>query len=534
MSSVRRALFIWWHACRLRLDLLLPSAAPLWLRALFLPALVLPHGPLSDGVRVRRLCERLGPIFVKFGQLLSTRPDLLSAEMAGELAQLQDNVPPFASAEFRRLLEAGLGGKIEQLFAQLDEQPLASASLAQVHGARLPDGAAVAVKVIRPGVEKIIERDLRLLQTLAALLDRLGPDGRRLRAPEIITDYRHTVTHELNLRYEAANAQKLRDNFRDNPLNYTPKVHWDYVRENILVSERIDGIPVTDIATIEAHGIDLKQLAETGVRIFFTQVFEHNFFHADMHPGNIFVSKTHRDPPQYICVDCAIIGSLTTAERLSVATMLRAVLRRDYRRAAEAQLRAGWVAQDTPVHQLEAEIRTVCEPIFARPLREISFAVLLVSLFKTARRFDMQMLPSLVLLEKTIFNIEGLGRQIYPELDLWATLAPLFETWSRRRYSLKTMRTMVREMGPQWWEQAREIAPLLQRGLQRLAAPPSPPAPVRRRSRWGGLLAMSAGVLAGLLLAPWLPGPPGLASMNFDQLGWAVLALLGLYVLVRR
>ncbi len=532
MSVIFRSFTIWWHACRLRLDLMIPSMAPLWLKLLFLPAKCFSTKNRSEGERLRLWCERLGPIFIKFGQLLSTRPDLLTEDMARELRKLQDAVPPFDPEKFREIVETGLEAPINDLFTDYAATPLASASLAQVHTAKLKTGEDVVIKVIRPGIEHVIQRDLRLLAMLSGLINRMGPDGRRLHAPEIVADYRFIIESELDLRHEAANAQKLRDNFIDNPVNYTPLVYWDYVRENIMVSERIDGIPVTDAKAIAELGIDLKQLAEIGVGIFFTQVFEHNFFHADMHPGNIFVSKKHIDQPQYMCVDCAIVGSLTEEERYSLATMLLGVFRRDYRRVAEVQIQSGWVAPDTSIHQFEAEIRTVCEPIFARPLSEISFASILVSLFQTARRFDMQMMPSLFLLEKTIVNVEGLGRQLYPELDLWNTLAPHFEKWSKDRYSPKSIIRKFREIGPDWLEQFPEVPPLLFKALQQLANPVEP-RPVERKSHrssaGAGLwLAAIGGVTLGLLL-PELPTPDSLRDLSI-----ATLALIGAYVLVRR
>ena len=542
MTALIRSISIWWLACKLRLDLLLPDDSPAWIKLVLFPAFFIPKKQLSHGQRLRLWCEGLGPIFIKFGQLLSTRPDLLSDEMAAELRKLQDAVPPFDKQQFRDLVEQGLGSDIESLFTSFETDPLGSASLAQVHGAVLKNGDEVVIKVLRPDVRKTINRDIKLLKALASLISKLGADGRRLHAPEVITDYEFIIENELDLRHEAANSQKLHDNFADNPVNYTPKVYWDYVRENIMVSERIYGIPVTDAEQIKAKGIDLKNLAEVGVSIFFTQVFEHNFFHADMHPGNIFVNPDKTSPPQYMSVDCAIIGSLTEEERFSLASMLLGVFRRDYRRVAEVQIQYGWVAADTPVHQFEAEIRTVCEPIFSRPLSEISFATLLVSLFKTARRFDMQMMPSLFLLEKTIVNIEGLGRQLYPELDLWGTLAPHLEKWSRERYSVKTLFNKFKENAPDMLEQMPDVPPLLFQALQQMAQPQgsnvytknsaqsSKPRSTSSKQNYSSLLwlAAFAGVAAGLLI-PELPSAASLRDLSIATLG-----LIGIYVLVRR
>ena len=529
MRTLLRLISLWWQACALRLDQLLPDKTPILIRLLFLPAMCFGAAKHNRAESLRIFLERQGPIFVKFGQLLSTRPDLLADDIAEELNRLQDRVAPFPNVEALRIIESSLGNTVGELFARYDEAPLASASLAQVHSARLHSGEEVVIKVVRPGVDKQIRRDIRVMKTLATLLNQLGADGRRLRAPEVVEDYEFNIENELSMPHEAANAQRLRDNFIDNPINYTPKVYWDYLRDNVMVSERIDGIPVTDRAAMEAHGIDIKQLAELGVGIFFTQLFEHNFFHADMHPGNIFVSKTVIDPPQYISIDCAIVGSLTNAERHALASMLLAVFRRDYRKVAEVQINAGWVGADTPVHKFEAEIRTVCEPIFAKPLSEISFATMLVTLFKTARRFDMQVMPSLVLLEKTIVNIEGLGRQLYPDLDLWATAQPYLEKWSKDRYSPKAILKQLRQQAPDWLERAPELPPLLYNLL--LDAQPTPKLAEKQcESRWQTHLpfavAMGAGLGAYVAISHQQP--------DWSELCVTALAIVGIYALVRQ
>ena len=530
MSTFFRLIGIGWQVCRLRLDRLVPAKAPFVLKFILLPAKLFPVGEKDRAERLRLFFEQQGPIFIKFGQLLSTRPDLLPDDIANELKQLQDNVPAFPSEQFQNLVEQGLGAPVEELFERYEKEPLASASLAQVHGAKLKSGEEVVIKVIRPNVEEQIQRDIRLMKTLAKLVNRMGADGRRLRAPEVVEDYEFTIENELSMPHEAANAQRLRDNFLDNPVNYTPKVYWDFLCDNILVLERIDGIPVTDAKTISDHGIDLKKLAETGVEIFFTQVFDHNFFHADMHPGNIFVSKSEIENPQYISVDCAIVGSLTDAERYSLASMLLAVFKRDYRKVAEVQILSGWVAADTPVHKFEAEIRTVCEPIFAKPLSEISFANMLVALFRTARRFDMQVMPSLVLLEKTIINIEGLGRQLYPELDLWATAQPYLERWTKQRYAPATLLHEFREQIPEWVERLPEIPPLIYGMLQKqqMERAVQPLKKEQKRSKKVSLmLAAFIGALLGLSV-PLMPQQPHLGDLSI-----ATLALIGIYVLVR-
>ena len=533
MIAALRLIRIWWQSCRYRLDLLLPDSTPLLLKLCMLPARLHSTQDLNGAVRARLWFESLGPVFVKFGQLLSTRPDLLDEVTAAELKHLQDRVPPFDSQLFRQIVESELGGSVTELFAKYEANPLASASLAQVHGAVLKTGEDVVIKVIRPDIRAVIERDLQLLKILARLVNGMGPDGRRLHAPEVVEDYQFIIKNELNLKHEAANAQKLRDNFLDNPVNYTPKVYWDYVRENIMVSERIDGLAVTDVDAIRAQGTDLKKLAEIGVSIFFTQVFEHNFFHADMHPGNIFVSKTDIENPQYICVDCAITGSLSNSERYALAAMLLGVFDRDYRRVAEVQIQSGWVAADTPLNAFEAEIRTVCEPIFSRPLSEISFADILVDLFQTARRFDMQMIPSLFLLEKTIFNIEGLGRQLYPQLDLWATLAPHLRQWSRKRHSMDNLLKQAKTQNLEWIERTPELPMLIWQALQNSAQPRPDINASSQESKSGNrsyfwLMALLGIVLLSLSL-PQLPTPAELRD-----LGLAVLALSGAYFLVRQ
>ena len=527
MRSTLRLISLWWQACRLKLGVLLPDSAPWIIKFVFFPSVFFPAGNASRGERLRAFLEQQGPIFVKFGQLLSTRPDLLSNDMAAELSQLQDNVTAFDARIAKQIVEESLGQPVSALFARYDDAPLASASLAQVHGAQLLTGEEVVIKIIRPDVDKQIARDIRLMHTLARLVDKLGADGKRLHAPEVVADYAFTIERELSMPHEAANAQRLHDNFADNPINYTPKVYWDYVRDNVLVSERIDGIPVTDVDAIRSHGIDIKTLAETGVRIFFIQLLDHNFFHADMHPGNIFVSKTAIDPPQYISVDCAIVGSLTDAERFTIASMLLAVFRRDYRKVAEAQINAGWVSAETPVHKFEAEIRTVCEPIFAKPLKDISFANMLITLFSTARRFDMQVMPSLVLLEKTLVNIEGLGRQIYPDLDLWATAQPILEQWMKARYSAKTIIRDFRAQLPELIEHLPQIPPLIHQALLNAQPVERQRTKVQAPSSVPLFLAATIGIALGLGVS-WLPHQPHLGDLSI-----ATLAVIGVYTLVR-
>ncbi len=415
--------------------------------------------------RLAKALEALGPLFVKFGQLLSTRPDLLDVEVAAELAMLQDSVAPFSKEKSKAIIEKALGGCVSEHFASFEAEPMASASIAQVHAATLFSGESVVIKVVRPGIKKLIDKDLKLLKLGAWLIDRFHPDGKRLRPIEVVNDYQYTLLNELDLKKEAANASQLRRNFIESDLLYVPEVYWPYCRENILVVERIDGIPVSDIKAIDAAGIDRKALAERGVEIFFTQVFKHSFFHADMHPGNIFVARKPVSPPKYIAIDCAIVGSLDEADQYYVARCLLAIFKRDYRLVAKLHVETGWVAKDTKVTEFEAAIRSVCEPIFEKPLAEISFAELLLYLFQTARRFDMQVQPSLMLLQKTLLHIEGLGREVYPDLDLWDTAMPFLEKWMRARYSPFNLAKQVEQHLPSWLEHLPDMPDLVYANL---------------------------------------------------------------------
>ncbi|MDX1434084.1 MAG: ubiquinone biosynthesis regulatory protein kinase UbiB, partial [Gammaproteobacteria bacterium] len=366
-------------------------------------------------VRIRRALEDLGPIFVKFGQIVSTRRDLLPEDVAEELANLQDRVPPFPSPDARRIIERSLGSPIDVLFDEFRDTPIASASIAQVHAARLKDGREVVVKVVRPGILGTIRRDVGLLYLVAELAERYWREGRRLRPREIVAQYETTILDELDLMREGASASQLRRNFEGSDLLHVPEVYWRYTRPDVMVMERISGTPISDIEGLRRAGVDLRVLAERGVEIFFTQVMHHNFFHADMHPGNIFVDASDPALPRYIAVDFGIMGSLTSDDQRYLAENFLAFFNRDYRRVAELHVLSEWVPPDTPVNDFEAAIRSVCEPIFERPLKEISFGRLLVRLFQTARRFHMEVQPQLILLQKTLLNIEGLGRQLYPD-----------------------------------------------------------------------------------------------------------------------
>jgi ubiquinone biosynthesis protein len=429
----------------------------------------------SRGQRIRLALESLGPIFVKFGQTLSTRRDLLPTDIADELALLQDRVPPFPLEQAEQLLCQAYGEDYRNLFTEFSSQPLASASIAQVHTARLLEGSEVIVKIVRPGINKLIANDIDLMFFLARLAERYWSDGRRLRPVEVVAEFQRTLTDELDLKREAASASLLRRNFTGSCQLYVPAVHWDYCRESVLVMERIYGIRIGDIAELIAHGVDLKKLAERGVEIFFTQVFQHSFFHADMHPGNIFVCPERPDAPKYIAVDFGIMGTLTASDQRYLAENMLAFFNRDYRKVAELHIASGWVPIATRVDEFEAAIRTVCEPIFQRPLQDISFGQTLLRLFQTARRFNMEIQPQLILLQKTLFNIEGLGRQLYPSLDLWATGKPHLERWLKQQLGPRAFVRKLRTNMPFWLEKLPEIPELIydvlryqkQQGLER-------------------------------------------------------------------
>jgi ubiquinone biosynthesis protein len=412
-------------------------------------------------VRIRRALEELGPIFVKFGQILSTRRDLVPAEIGEELAKLQDAVPPFPGAEARKIIERAFGKPIEEVLDEFDETPLASASIAQVHTARLKDGRKVVVKVTRPGIEKIIRRDVGLLYLIAGMANRYWSEARRLRPLDVVNDYKKTILDELDLQREAANAAQLHRNWEGSDILYVPEIFWDLTRRNVLVMERISGTPVGDIEKLKAQGISMRQLGEQGVEIFFTQVFRDNFFHADMHPGNIFVEPSGR----YIAVDFGIVGSLTRADQRYLAENLLAFFNRDYNRVAELHVESGWVNRKTRIDEFESAIRSVCEPIFNKPLSEISFGHFLINLFQTARRFDMEVQPQLVLLQKTLLYIEGLGRQLYPQLDLWTTAKPFLERWMEEQVGPKAFKTKLQKNLPQLAEHAADMPLLLHKVL---------------------------------------------------------------------
>ena len=420
----------------------------------------------SLGARLRMALIELGPIFVKFGQSLSTRPDLLPKDVAMELAQLQDRVPPFPSEEALAIIEGAYGKTVGEVFASFDTEPLAAASIAQVHTATLKDGQSVIVKVLRPGVKKRIESDMAVLYAMAGLAERFWSEGKRLHQLDVIAEYEKTTLDELDLLREAANAAQLRRNFEGSTQLYVPEVHWDYCRKNVLVMERIYGVPIANMETLKAKGTNFKRLADHGVELFFTQVFQHNFFHADMHPGNIFVDVTTPEFPRYIAVDFGIVGTLSTRDQYYLAENFLAFFNRDYYRVAKLHLDSGWVPPETRLDELESAFRTVCEPIFAKPLEEISFGQLLVRLFQTARRFNMEVQPQLILLQKTLLHIEGLGRHLYPQLDLWETGKPILERWMRDRLSGANVLAKLRQQLPDLNETLQDVPQLVQTLVQ--------------------------------------------------------------------
>ncbi|MEO0423112.1 MAG: ubiquinone biosynthesis regulatory protein kinase UbiB [Pseudomonadota bacterium] len=489
------------------------------------------------GARLRAALEDLGPIFVKFGQTLSTRPDLLPDDIATELTRLQDRVPAFPGAQAKAILEKAYRKPLTEVFAEFDEEPLAAASISQVHAATLPSGQRVIVKVLRPGIEKTIHSDVQVLQTLAVLAKKYWPEARRLRPVDVVSEYRKTILNELDLMREAGNAAQLRRNFEDSDQLYVPEVHFEYCRSNVMVMERIHGIPVNDIPALSAVDANLEQLARYGVEIFFTQVFRHNFFHADMHPGNIFVNASEPANPSYIAVDFGIVGTLTAEDQHYLAANLLAFFKRDYRRVAQLHVESGWVPAGTRVDELETAVRTVCEPVFNKPLKEISFGMFLLRLFQTARQFDMEIQPQLVLLQKTLLNIEGLGRQLYPDLDLWVTAKPFLEEWMTERLSGRETLEKLRAHLPQLREDVQSLPSLalealhhLSRGDFRLRLDSAPMEQLqnamRENARWRhGVYVGAAMLVAGTILIGLNGGQPPWLGWGMAGLGLALMLI---------
>ena len=470
LKSLFRSFYIIRIALRYRLDTLCHGLSLPWpLHALLAATRLLPKPKQTRGIRIRLLIEDLGPVFIKFGQLLSTRPDLIPEDICVELNKLQDDVPPFPSDEFVNIVESALGETVDTLFESFERAPMASASIAQIHAAVLKNGQEVVVKAVRPGIRKTIEQDCALLIALAGLLEKHVSEAHRLRPIEVATDYRTTILDELDMLREAANTSLLRRNFESSPLLYIPEVYWPYTKTEVLVMERIYATPVTDIEALQAANINFKVLAERGVEIFFTQVFEHNFFHADMHPGNIFVDTSKPEQPGYVAVDCAVVGTLSDADMYYLARNFLAVFRRDYRQVAELHVLSGWAPRNTSISELEGAVRTVCEPIFQRPLKDISLAHLMLNLFQVARRFDTDIQPSLVLMQKTLLYIEGMGRQLYPDLNLWDTAHPFLERWLKQRFKPARLLDQLKRHGPEWLEQFPQVPQLIFQGLERIS-----------------------------------------------------------------
>ena len=422
------------------------------------------------GERIRLALEELGPIFVKFGQAISTRRDLLPPDIANELAKLQDAVPPFPTEQAVEILESAYGKPIDTVFSRFDRESLAAASIAQVHTAALPDGTEVVVKVLRPGVRERIEQDLEVMRTIASLAARYWEHGKRLKPTEIVSEYEQTIIDELDLMREAGNAAQLKRNFEGSEMLYVPEIYWDFCRPEVLVQERIHGIPISDMESLRAAGTNIEKLAENGVEIFFTQVFRHNFFHADMHPGNIFVNVEDPENPKYAAVDFGIVGTLNPEDKQYLAENFLAFFERDYYRIAKLHLDSGWVPDDARIDQLEAAVRTVCEPIFNKPLSEISFAQVLMRLFRVAQRFNVEIQPQLILLHKTLFNIEGLGRELYPELDIFKTARPVLKQWMDEQVGARAMIDDLRENLPQLRQALRELPGVIRELSERATA----------------------------------------------------------------
>ncbi len=425
----------------------------------------------ARGVRIRQALESLGPIFVKFGQVLSTRRDLLPEDIADELALLQDQVPPFESEVAIATIERSLGKPLSELFETFDEVPVASASIAQVHFGRLHTGQEVAIKVLRPGMLSIIDKDLALLRLFAQLAERLSADGRRLKPREVVAEFDNYLHDELDLVREAANATQLRRNFADSTLLQIPEMLWDYCKSDVIVMERVYGIPINRMQRLKEADIDLKQLSREGVEIFFTQVFRDGYFHADMHPGNILVSDRGPHKGHYIALDFGIVGTLSEFDKNYLAQNFLAFFRRDYRRVAELHVESGWAPSNTRVDALEAAVRGVCEPFFDRPLKEISLGQVLLRLFQASRRFNVEIQPQLVLLQKTLLNIEGLGRQLDPDLDLWVTAKPFLERWMKEQVGLQGLRQRTQREAERWSAMLPELPRLTHTALKRLAYP---------------------------------------------------------------
>ncbi len=467
MRHVGRLIFICVTVLRYGLDeLALSSFRQRWVRALVRVLTIGRRLDLPRGVRLRLGLERLGPIFVKFGQVMSTRRDLLPPDYAEELAKLQDRVPPFPAAQSRALVEKAFGKPIDDIFASFDAEPVASASIAQVHFATLKDGREVAVKVLRPGMLEVIDDDLTLMRTLAVWVERLSVDGKRLKPREVVAEFDNYLHDELDLVREASNAAQLRRNMEDLRLVMVPEMIWDLCTQGVIVMERMKGLPISQVDRLREAGVDIKKLARDGVTIFFTQVFRDGFFHADMHPGNIQVSVAPATFGRYIALDFGIVGTLTEFDKEYLAQNFIAFFRRDYKRVAELHVESGWVPPETRVDALEGAIRAVCEPHFDRPLKDISLGQVLLRLFQTSRRFNVEIQPQLVLLQKTLLNVEGLGRELDPDLDLWNTAKPFLERWMNDQIGWRGLAERLKNEAPRYVQMLPELPRLIHQALR--------------------------------------------------------------------
>ncbi|MFK8012653.1 MAG: ubiquinone biosynthesis regulatory protein kinase UbiB [Marinicellaceae bacterium] len=427
----------------------------------------------SSPEKLRLALQHLGPIFVKFGQVLSTRPDLIPIEITQELSKLQDDVEPFEWKQAKAFIEEQMEHPLDEIFNFIDEKPLASASVAQVHAAELKDGTEVVIKVLRPGIKKMVKRDLELMRSVAKLAKTFGNPGVQVDPVEIVEEFEKTIYDELDLQREAANASVLRKNFIDSNDLYIPEIYWDYCKEKVMVMERIYGIPIGKIDKLISAGINLQVLSEKGLKLFYTQVFRDNFFHADMHPGNIFVNPSNPEDPQIVLLDFGICGSLPKGHKRDLANNFMAFFNQDYRRIAELHIESGWVPADTRVDELEAATRTICEPYFARPISEISFGEVMLKTFEMARKFQLVVQPEFILLQKTLLNIEGLGRQLYPELDIWQTSKPVLSGIMMKQYGSQGAMDTIKKNLPRWLEQTSEIPSLVHELLSIKTQPPS-------------------------------------------------------------
>ena len=492
---------------------------------------------LPRGERLRLALQELGPVYVKFGQILSTRRDLLPLDIADELALLQDHVPPFPGEQARDIIEKALGEPVDTVFASFDTQPLASASIAQVHPATLHDGREAVVKVVRPGIEKQLRKDIDLLKAIAGIAEKVLQGGARIQPLKVVQEFEGVVFDELDMQREAANASMLRRNFEGSRDLYVPEVYWKWCKRKVMVMERVSGLPVGDIEGLREHGVNLKKLARRGIRVFYTQVFRDNLFHADMHPGNILVDASNPDDPSFIALDFGIVASLSPKDLYYIAENFKALFNQNYRRVAALHIEAGWVPESTRLDELEAAVRTVGEPDFTRPLNEVSFGQLLFDLFQVAHRFQLTLQPQLLMLQKTLLNIEGLGRQLDPELDIWSVAKPELETILRERHKIENISQDLRERLPGWLAEAPEIpglvhnflvkansGQLLTRTASEDAAKSRLEQQIARRKTLqalaGGSLSIPGAILIGMESGPWF-------VWGYSTVGLILLALGG-------